>query len=94
MIELYKPNQYDFVKVKGDIKFGFVWELNGDIATVISIRLSETADSILYGFNKYNINNLIYVDSSEIDICGPLYTIRKELISGVCERYIYNYEEI
>ena len=80
---------YDFVKVKDKKGYEVVHKIDGDKVITISIGLSEDRDTITYNTNIRKMNELSYVTDNMVNMIGPLYRVREELIYDQCERLIY-----
>lgn len=80
---------HDFVKVKGIKGYEVVHKINGEEVTTVSISISEDRDTITYNANIRKISELSYVTDSMVNMIGPLYRVREELLYDQCERLIY-----
>lgn len=80
---------HDFVRVKGIKGYEVVHKIDGDRVTTVSIGLSEDRDTITYNANIRRMSELSYVTDSMVNIIGPLYRVREELLYDQCERLIY-----
>ena len=80
---------HDFVKVKGKKGYEVVHNIDGENVTTVSIGLSEDRDTITYNANTHKMSELSYVTDSMVNMVGPLYRVREELLYDQCERLIY-----
>ena len=80
---------HDFVKVKGKKGYEVVHKIDGEEVTTISIGLSEDRDTVTYNANIRKLHELSYVTDSCVNLIGPLYRIREELLYDQCDKLIY-----
>lgn len=80
---------HDFVKVKGQKGYEVVYKIDDDKVTTVSIGLSEDKDTIMYLASVHKLSELSYVTDDMVNIIGPLYKVREELLYDQCDRMIY-----
>lgn len=80
---------HDFVKIRGKKGYEVVHKINGEDVTTISIGLSEDRDTITYNANTRKMSELCYVTDGMVNMIGPLYRVREELLYDQCDRLIY-----
>lgn len=88
-------NAYDFVTVGTDPKYYFIQELQGEIAVLVGMKLTETSDSVIFYNRMVNIDKLNTISEYFININGPLAILRKDMMEGINNTYIEGaYERI
>ena len=80
---------HDFVRVRGKKGYEVIHKIDGDKVTTISIGLSEDNDTVIYNVNIRKLDELCYVADCAVNIIGPLYRIREELLYDQCDKLIY-----
>lgn len=79
---------YDFVTVNGADNYHFISEINGDVATVVGMKLTEFSDSIIFYSRIINVDKLTTVSDYFVNINGPLATLRDNMKKGIKDVYI------
>lgn len=79
---------YDFVTVNGSGNYHFISEISNDTATVIGMKLTESADSIMFYSRIVNTDKLSEVSEYFVNLNGPLAILRDNMKKGINDVYI------
>lgn len=82
-------NVHDFVRVKGVRGIEVVSAIDGENVTTISVGLSEDKDTIIYIASMHNMNDLMYADECTVNMIGPTYQMRDQLVNGTFNKVVY-----
>ena len=76
-------NKYDFVtSIDNPDRYLLVIDIEHSEATVVGLELNHNCDSIQFYSFKRDIKEFSYVTEFFINILGPLYILRQNLLSG------------